>query len=207
MSDTAEKTVVKSGSMTKKSDKVGIDVLICAPNWFDEKIQYKIANAPERTASLEFSGTDLNFAARVLYAEASGSAQLSDKDKRDKEKLAILNVMHFRLNRRGYPTNSYIAQSFQEVGRAKQQFESVNPGTPKFASSDTPAFQSLSKKECLDLAEALEAIQTFLKNGPDNVNYLYDNFRGYNPTGRGEHIGRSRFWMSSTGKNLYEKAP
>ena len=52
MSDTAEKTVVKSGSMTKKSDKVGIDVLVCAPNWFDEKKQYKIANAPKRTASL-----------------------------------------------------------------------------------------------------------------------------------------------------------
>ena len=207
MPDTLGKTVIKSGGMTKKSNKVGIDVVICDPNWFDEKKQFKIAAAPERTASLEFSGADLNFAARVLYAEASGSAQLADKDSRVKEKLAILNVMHFRLNRRGYPTHSYIAKSFREVGRAKQQFESVDPGTQKFTSSDIPAFQSLAKKECADLSEALEAVRIFLANGPDNVKYLYDNFRGYNPTGKGEPIGRSRFWISSTGQKLYEKTP
>lgn len=207
MTDTTNLILVKDGKMTAKSDKVGIEVLICAPSWFDENKQFKIANAPARTASLSFGGADLNFAARVLYAEASGAAQLPDKDIRDKEKQAILNVMHFRLNRGGYPTYSYIAKSFQEVGRARQQFESVNPGTPKFNNSAPPTVQSMTKKECADISEAIEAVRTFIANGPDNIKYLYDNFRGYKPTGKGEHIGRSRFWMSSTGQKLHEKTP
>ena len=90
--------VSKDAALTPVDDKKGHAVFICAPEWFDERKTYKIANAPARTASLEFPGSDLNFMARVLYAEASGSAQLTDKAERDKEKSAIMNVNYFRLN-------------------------------------------------------------------------------------------------------------
>jgi hypothetical protein len=66
--------------------------------------------------------------------------------------------------------------------------------------------ESLRQRECLDLSEALEAIELFLTNGPDEK-YQFDNFRGYDPHGRGEHIGRSSFWLSKTGASLLAKNP
>lgn len=122
----------KTEKITEKADRKGVDVLVCDPGWFDKRDTFKIANAPKRTADLEFTGLDLNYAARVLYAEAAGSAQLSDKTERMKEKEAILNVKHFRLNRAGYP-NAIKAKTFTEVCTAKNQFESVYASSPKFS--------------------------------------------------------------------------
>jgi hypothetical protein len=198
--------VSKDGKLTPVSDKKGIDVTICDPGWFDEKKKFKIANAPERTAQFEFGGADLNYIARVLYAEASGAAQLTDKAERDKEKEAILNVKHFRLNRAEYPNRVYVAKSFREVCDAPGQFESVFKGTAKYTKSERSTSQTLNKPECSDLAEAIDAIKKFLSSGP-NEEYLFDNFRGYNPSGRGTHIGRSRFWLSERGKELSDKTP
>lgn len=207
MEDSGKVTLRRDANLTPVSDKKGHEITICAPNWFDDRKMYKIENAPARTASLEFDGDDLNFLARVLYAEASGSMQLADKNERDKEKSAILNVNHFRLNRRGYPTRIYIATTFRKVCKAPGQFESVfREGTPKFSQSEKSVAQSLSKRECSDLSEAIDAISAFLASGP-NSEYQYDNFRGFNPGGHGTHIGRSRFWLSDTGKELLTKTP
>lgn len=205
--DTATVKVTKDAKLTPKPDKEGVTVRICVPDWFDEKKLYKIENAPLRTASLQFSGADLNYMVRVLYAEASGSDQLESKEERDKEKQAILNVKHFRLNRREYPDRSYIAKTFREVCDARKQFESVFKNTSKFVNSLGTKYQTLPKKDCADLDEAIEATKLFLSKGPDVTNYLYDNFRGYKPGGAGDPIGRSRFWLSTRGKELYEKTP
>lgn len=192
--------------LTPVADQRGHDVTVCMPDWFDEKKKYKIANAPARTASLEFSGSDLNLMARVLYAEASGSAQLTDKAERAKEKAAIINVNHFRLNRKGYPNSSYIATSFRMVCVAPGQFETVDKKKPKFVITDRPTVSSLRKSECSDLDEAIEAIRIFMETGP-TAEYQFDNFRGYKPGGRGSHIGRSRFWLSDEGERLLKKTP
>lgn len=196
----------KEAMLTPRSDKRGQDVYVCVPEWFDESRKYKITNAPPRTASLEFAGADLNFMARVLYAEASGTQQLSDKAERDKEKSAIMNVNHFRLNRKGYPNSRYIATSFERVCRAPDQFESVFDEKPKFLHSIAVRVAALNRYECSDLEEAIAAVRAFLANGPD-PNYRYDGFRGYNPEGAGKHIGRSRFFLSPEGKRLANETP
>lgn len=195
----------RDAPLTPISDTRGHEIHLCDPDWFDVRKKYKIANAPARTADLEFSGSDLNFMAKVLYAEASGSAQLPDRAERDKEKAAIMNVNHFRLNRKGYPTNRYIAKTFTEVCQAPGQFETVFANTTKFENAMN-APQALKKLECADLSEAIEAVKAFLNNGPTS-DYQYDNFRGFNPKGHGTHIGRSRFWLSETGQELMLKNP
>ncbi len=196
--------LTKDDKVTPVSDKKGVQVAICDPEWFDVRKTMKIANAPERTASLEFSGADLNFMARVLYAESSGSGQLPDKAERDKEKEAIMNVNYFRLNRKGYPNNKYIAMNWTMVCKAPNQFESVSPKNAKLNNSAEAVCAKLIKAECADLSESIEAVRRFMQRGP-NENYVYDNFRGYMPNGQGEHIGRSRFWLSKIGKGLYDK--
>ena len=148
MADNGVVTLSRDAELTPVSDKKGHDILICDPEWFDERKQYKIANAPARTAALSFSG----------------------------------------------------------VCDAPGQFESVFKGTAKFSQADKASAQRLGKRECGDLIEAIDAVNAFLAAGPD-ANYQYDNFRGYNPTGSGTHIGRSRFWLSAVGADLLKKTP
>lgn len=166
MPNNATPALRRETPLTPTAEKQGHEILVCDPEWFDEKKKYKMTNAPARTADLEFSGTDLNYMARVLYAEASGSAQLTDKAARDKEKSAIMNVNHFRLNRKGYPNNRYVAKTFREACDAPGQFESGFEGTPKFGKSDKAAAVNLKKSECADLGEAIAAISAFLAAGP-----------------------------------------
>jgi hypothetical protein len=206
MANKDNQSVLKEAQLTPIADTKGYEVFICDPPWFDSRKKYKIVNAPPRTAALEFDGEDLNYMARVLYAEASGSFQLKNKKERDLEKSAIINVNHFRLNRKGYPSDDYVAEKFRAVCDAPKQFESVFTDTPKFSLSQQSRVASLRQRECLDLSEALEAIKLFLTNGPDGK-FQFDNFRGYDPHGRGEHIGRSRFWLSKTGASLLDKNP
>jgi hypothetical protein len=194
--------LLKDGELTPTSDKKGIEIYICDPGWFDVKKKYMISNAPNRTAALELSGADLNFVARVLYAESSGSAQEKDKAERAKEKAAILNVKHFRLNRAGYP-NRVKAKTFTEVCKAPNQFESVYASSAKFSGSEINTYFQLKKAECGDLAEAIEAVREFISSGPKSE-YLYDNFRG-GKGARGKTIGLTRFWLSKEGGEFYAK--
>jgi hypothetical protein len=206
MTNNSKAATTKDAELTSVSDKKGIEVLLCLPPWFNDSKKYKISNAPARTAALEFDGADLNFVARVLYAEASGSQQLKDPDARAKEKAAIMNVNHFRLNRKGYPNNTYVAKTFRAVCKAPGQFESVYEGKEKFAGTEQVRAEKLSKVECIDFCEALAAVKLFLATGPDD-SYQFDNFRGFAPNGQGTHIGRSRFWLSPTGGRMLAKEP
>lgn len=199
-------TVSKQDQLTPTHDKQGIEVAICHITWFEQQKKYKIANSPTRTSALEFSGADLNYFVRVLYAEASGTAQLTDIKERKKEKEAIINVCYFRLNRRGYPNNIYVAKTFKQVCDAPGQFESSFASSPKYLNSSIEKFETLSSKECADLEESADAIRDFLAAGP-NKEYIYDNFRGYNPGARGTQIGRTRFWLSPIGKGLSDATP
>jgi hypothetical protein len=138
----------------------------------------------------------------VLYAEASGSGQVQSQSEREKEKAAILNVKYFRLNRAGYP-NRTKPQTFSEVCKAPNQFESVYSSSTKFSGSGNTAYINLKKIECADLAEAILAVKLFMDTGPD-IKYIFDNFRG----GKGKHgetIGLTRFWLSEEGARLHEK--
>lgn len=194
--------LLKDEELTALSDKNGIAIFICDPGWFDKKQLFKISNAPIRTLSLELSGDDLNFVARVLYAESSGSAQVQDKAERAKEKEAILNVKHFRLNRAGYP-NRIKAKTFTDVCQAPNQFESVYASSTKFSGSEKSTYFQLKKAECGDLAESIDAVKKFISTGPKSE-YLYDNFRGGKGS-RGKVIGLTRFWLSEEGGKFHAK--
>lgn len=197
----------KSGTFTPKSEKKGIEINICQVSWFDPAQTRKIANAPARTASLTFSGDDLNYLARVLYAECSGSQSLPDANDRKTEKEALINVFYFRLNRKGYPSNAYIATTFTMVCNAPNQFQSVMPTpAPKLIKSASGAYKRMNKMECSDLQESLDAIRSFLDAGP-NSKYVYDNFRAGSSGTAGTRIGGSRFWLSRTGKELAHANP
>lgn len=197
----------KSGKITPKSEKQGVEVNICQISWFDSAQTYTIANAPPRTATLTFTGDDLNYFARVLYAESSGSQDLPDLGDRKTEKEALINVFYFRLNRKGYPSSRYIATTFSMVSNAPNQFQSVVPNpSPKLRKSASPAFRNLAKMECDDLQESVDAIQAFLASGP-NKKYVYDNFRAGASGTAGTRIGGSRFWLSSVGKEMADATP
>ena len=200
---TATTTLTKDHEITPISDQKGVEVFICDPGWFEEKKKYKISNAPDRTTSIEHSGAELNFLARILYAEAAGSSQLPDKTERDKEKEAILNVKHFRLGRTDYPNWKIKSKTFIDVCSAAGQFESYGPPPkPKFRDSTKRQVEMFSKKECSDFKESIDAIKNFLTSGPNSL-FAYDNFRG--GKGRqGATIGKSRFWLSATGKRLLD---
>jgi hypothetical protein len=207
MPETAGSPTSKSGTMTPKTDQRGVEVNICQVSWFDATKTYTIAKAPARTASLTFTGDDLNYFARVLYAESSGSQDLPDSGDRKTEKEALINVFYFRLNRKGYPSNRYIATTFSMVCNAPSQFQSVLPNpAPKLTNSASGVYKRLNKMECSDLQESIDAINSFLSSGP-NSNYVYDNFRAGSTGTAGTRIGGSRFWLSSVGKELANANP
>lgn len=212
MSETENETgstkISSAATITPKPDQHGVEVKICQVTWFDPAKTYKIANAPSRTAALRFTADDLNYFARVLYAESSGTVGLPAAADRATEKEALINVFYFRLNRKGYPNNSYIATTFSMVCNASKQFQVVGPpSTPKLRkSADDGTYKKLDAAECANLQEAIDAINAFLAAGP-NKQYLYDNFRAGSSGTAGTTIGGSRFWLSSTGKGLADATP
>ena len=197
-------TTVKTqdGQLTKKADKRGVEVYICHPTWLEATKKYRVTNAPDYASSLEFTGDDLNFAARVLYAEATGSKVGVDEAELAKEKQAILHVMYFRLNRKGYPSSSYVAKSFTSVGKAPRvQFESVFNETDKFLSTNSPDFQSLKKADCSDLQKCIDAVKTFIEAGPDFSAYPYDSFKSAKSRPKWQIIAKNAFSITKLGKS------
>lgn len=195
------------GKMTTKADKAGVPLYVCQISWFEKNNTYSISNSSQRTSDLTFSGADLNYFTRCLYAESSGSQSLPDINARKAEKEALINVFYFRLNRKGYPTNKYIATSFAMVCDAPNQFQSIQPTpSPKLRNSAPGESGHLDQKECSDLQECADAISAFLASGP-NSKYVYDNFRAGSSGTRGTTIGGSRFWLSAVGKGLADANP
>ncbi|MFD1557415.1 hypothetical protein ACFSHT_17615 [Paraburkholderia silviterrae] len=194
------------GKMTAKENSKGVEVIICDVTWFDATTTYSVANSPERTAELTFTADDLNYFARVLFAEASGASMLPDLETRKAEKEAIINTTFFRINRKGYPNNKYIATTFAGVCNAEGQFQTVTPKlTQKMQSVMGSQYKNLGVGDCSDLQEAIDAIKLFMESGP-NSKYTYDNFRG-GDKGQGKNIGHSRFWLSPVGAGMAAKIP
>jgi len=148
----------------------------CSPKWFEKNSSYSIAKETEAAKGLTFTGDDLNFLARMLYAEATGAAACPDANERKNEKAAILHVCYFRIGRKGYPSNSYIAKTFTEVAKAPGQFESVFKANKKLQNSEESVCKSLAAKECADLEEALAAVNDFIKSGANYKTYPFDKF-------------------------------
>ncbi len=148
----------------------------CNPKWFDKTKSYSVSKPTSAANALTFTGDDLNFLARMLYAEATGSGACPDANERKKEKTAILHVCYFRIGRKGYPSNSYIAKTFTDVAKAPGQFESVFKSNKKLDNSAESVCKSLGVKECADLAEALAAVNEFLSSGPNFKAYPFDKF-------------------------------
>lgn len=204
-----ESAPVKTAKLTPKSDQSGVQIQICAPKWFERASIHSVSNAPAYAAKLSFPGDDLNFAARVLYAEATGSASGISAEDLASEKQAILHVMYFRLNRKGYPSNKYVATTFRMVGEAPQvQFESVASKTNKFTSTEESAVQRLNAANCSDLDACLAAVRTFLANGPDFKTYPYDEFRSAAARPKWDILAKNSFHLTPLGKGyLAELSP
>lgn len=198
-------TITKESPLTELSDQSGCAVNVCCPPWFDRSKTFQVSAASAHASRLSFNGHDLNFAARVLYAEATGSQSGFADAVLAEEKQAILHVMYFRLNRRGYPSNSYVATSFQMVGEApKVQFESVARDKPKFARTDLISSPKLPRAECADLKKCLLAIQAFVANGPDFKKFPFDEFRDRSSRPTWHLIANTAFHLTALG-NAYLK--
>lgn len=196
-------TLSKTAALTPVADQSGCTVQMCCPGWFDKRDTFSIANAPKFAANLRFSGDDLNFAARVLYAEASGSKVGYSIEELKAEKRAILHVMYFRLNRKGYPSNNYIATTFRMVGEApKLQFESVARAKPKFTACAIPDAEKLSRAECADLQSCIQAVNEFVTKGPDFETYPFDEFRDVRSRPNWKAIAGNAFHLTNLGKSL-----
>lgn len=194
-------TLTKSAPLTPASDQSGCSINICCPMWFDRRESFKVHNAPEYAEDLVFSGDDLNFAARILYAEATGSKVGVSAEALASEKQAILHVMYFRMNRKGYPSNKYVAKSFKMVGEAPQvQFESVARNTHKFSSTESSSVSHLKAAECGDLQACLDAVKNFIINGPNFKKYPYDEFRDTKTRPHWTAIGKNAFHLTKLGE-------
>lgn len=210
---TKKASLSKSAALTKEADQSGSIVNICSPDWFDKREQYSVPHPSSTAADLTFCGDDLNFLARVVYAEASGSASVKDEQVRLKEKLAIIHVLYNRLNVVGFDPNNWVKGKFKTFkgvagavkilpsgGMSGVQFESVvgtnGSGTPKFKSTGDQDYEHLNKANCQDFEECFKAIRQFLSSGPQSA-LNFDNFRaagtGMLPAGQ-QVIGGNRFW-------------
>ena len=136
--------VTAQAALTPKADRAGAVVRICRPDWFDPTQTWTVNRSLSEAAALTFTGEDLNFLARALYAEAAGRGAVTDEAIRSREKTAILHVCYFRLLRRGYPSNAYIARSFTDVLKAPGQFESVFAANRKLDHSRAAVAEALN---------------------------------------------------------------
>lgn len=197
--------VKSSGPVTPKADQSGIKVKLCNPEWFKKGQQYRVTNPLADLKDYEFSGDDLNFMARALYAEGVGSGACPDNDERRREKLAIIHVCYFRLGRKGYPNNAYVAKSFTDALKAPGQFESVFKANQKLDKSAPEVCETMPEKECSDLCDALTAIRDFLASGPAYKDYPFDKFLAAAGRKGWTKIGGNDFGLFPANKAAMEK--
>jgi RHS repeat-associated protein len=133
---------------------------LCSPNW---------AKNPLGGSSAE----SINYAARVVYAEASNSTD---------DQLAVASVLRNRLGANGLPGG--VQNTLQGVANAPGQFQSVFDNTPKFRNSSAGNAGGLSDAECAALNNAIYSAQMAAAWGtPDFMGaiYPYNEFRAAGP--------------------------
>jgi RHS repeat-associated protein len=125
-----------------------------------------------------FGGSDLNIAARLVYAESTTNSL---------ERSAVASVIFNRLGNPTYGNKTTFA------GLASSgQFQAASKETPKWKNSSIDNYQNLSEKECDSLKGAIATIQNLMDSGPQ---YTFIAFRaGVTPLKDGMIvIGRQRF--------------
>jgi len=171
----------------------------CDPYFFNANQTFTISGDPNKRS---FTGSDLNYAARVVFAESSSvTSGLGDQLNRERD--AIASVLYNRIGRVGFPDRT-ARTTFQAVANAPNAFESVTGGAAyevKFNSSAPGRYQNLQEErvnsrgqvyggECNDLRASVDAIRRLVELGSK---YGYTSNRG-GTRGPGTVIGGSRFW-------------
>jgi RHS repeat-associated protein len=164
----------------------------CDPYFFGE-------NESRNIGGRTFTGTDLNIAARVVYAESSsgfgnvnnGPVGSQVFDERNAIASVLYNLLSPNLSTFNAVANGGRFQSVTGTDRQTQKFRG--------SSTDNGAYQNLRERtadgrggDCNDLRSSVDAIRRMVNNnGPS---YNFDRFRGgRTPVGNSTVIGGSRF--------------
>jgi RHS repeat-associated protein len=162
----------------------------CDPGWFDLQSTHTAANGKT------YSGADLDFAARVIFAEVSGTQMAlagGYSDQLDAERDAIASVLYNRIGNTGFGS----PQSFTAVGLQQNQFQAVTGNqkqTQKFNRSNFASSKNLNQADCDDLNSAIEAVRKLMKDSP-TVDFTF--FWAASTGHSGTVIGGSVFWGST----------
>jgi hypothetical protein len=132
----------------------------CDPGWYVAGQSFTVN---WHGTDLTFTSADLNMAARVTFAEASGTAEAMTHKYTSQlanERLLTAAAIFNRIGVPGYPTQEKLA-TLTAVVNADNQYESVFNNTPKFANSDpnSAGYSKLTDKDCNDLRAALNAVK------------------------------------------------
>ncbi len=171
----------------------------CDPSFFNDNQSFAISGDANNRS---FTGADLNYAARVVFAESSSiTSGLGDQINRERD--AIASVLYNRIGRTGFPDRT-ARSTFQGVANAPNAFQTVTGGAAyeaKFNSSAPGQYQNLQEANvnsrgqvygggCNDLRGSVDAIRRLINYGSQ---YGYTSNRG-GTRGQGTVIGGSRFW-------------
>jgi hypothetical protein len=152
-------TTQKKGSTAECNN----DKKPCDPGWYDDGTSYTVS---WHGTDLTFTGADLNMAARVVFAEASGTAEAvagNYTSQLGNERLVTAAAIFNRIGVSGYPTREKL-QTLTAVVNASNQYESVFNNTRKFANSDpsSKGYSKLSDADCNDLRAAMNAVKKLM---------------------------------------------
>ena len=167
----------------------------CDPGFFDQNQNFTISGDPNNRS---FTGSDLNFAARVVFAESS-SLTSGRGDEINRERSAIASVLYNRIGAVGFPDRR-ARTTFEGVAEAPGAFASI--GGAKLNSSAPGHYQNLQEAvvnsrgqvyggDCNDLRSSVDSIRRLVNFG---AQYGYTQFRSAATRGQGTVIGGNRFW-------------
>jgi hypothetical protein len=138
----------------------------CDPGWVPDGLMVTAYNGGQ------YSGSDIDFAARILFAESS-----TNQDERN----AVASVEINQTNTRGRRT-------FTATGYLN---EAVYDAKPKFTGTAVGQYEKLNFLNCASLRAAIETMVGTVLSGPSYPQYLY--FRG-GTVGSGDVHGAQRFF-------------
>ena len=141
----------------------------CDPGWVDGNLRVTAFNGKQ------YSGADIDLAARILYAESS-----TNQDERN----AVASVEINRTLTRGFgKTFAATAGGYQAVYDNKKAFTKTADGN----------YQNLNALDCASLTAAIETMLGTVVSGPSYSTYLYFVAATVGP---GDVHGKQRFSAS-----------